>query len=935
MGLKEDILSRINVEQYYSSRIQIVEKRQGKQLRALCPFHSEKDGSFFVEQSTGNWYCHGACKTGDNLISFHMRFHNQDFNQAIRELASIAGIDIPESPKKKKKGEGKGRPSVFPELSEDQVAKMHADLPEAERGYLRGRGISDEVINSLQVGYWIDPYKNDTLVFPVRKNGRLHNLRFYRKATDRREKDIKQLSKKILGHDPIWIFPEPDPEQEEVYVFEGEIDAMCALSLGLNATTATGGAGTWREDFNEHFKDKHVFVCYDIDSAGRIGSKAVGSYISKVAAEVKTVFLDLDPEKYPKGDFNDYVVHEHKTLDNFLALANNSPVVPVLDPGIEVAIVEDEGMYYSTKTNSKGDPILSRITNFTFRLVCRYIMEEEDSISGWSVIREVRLANTRGDVSDSAMLDPDAIANATKFRSFCVGRGNYFFEGKQEDIPGIMHLLEAQDRSAKVVREISQVGESRKHKLWIFDNIVIKNNDIIYPDDRSVFWNGKNGYRLSPFTMGGSASRGPDFVPGASADKNYIAEFCRYLLDNLGGSNYDALLGVGLAVGSIYSRDIMFDPRFACFPITFVYGTHTSGKTEYASFLMRMYGMSRTDSESMPALTSTVPVSRRLSYFSNIPIWIDEYRDNTNKASAICGVLRNAYDGIGRSLGRKKFGVEKNEIRASVIVSGEHLPSDEAFRSRLVPICMNLHKRRPEFHKDVLAYSRKSSENVFELMKTKNEKKKEELFESIGHYIDVLKSSYPSVNQRTIKNYAIALACYSVLANPGDSTLESYITKVGMNSLSIEDQDVGEDVYLTNSMKEFFDIVQMAIESGELNKIGWGRVINDKDKSSVYIHLKSLHSAYAKRYRMEKNETAPSVETVKSWLMTLPCFLKSGSVQRLRTRENNLTAAKKCIELDISRLPPHVGLIFTNMPKVTGEVLYYEEEMAESNELPF
>ncbi len=68
-------------------------KKVGKNYRALCPFHSEKDASFYVNPDKGIFYCFG-CKKGGNAITFLMEYEKLDFPNAVMYLAKQLGIDI-------------------------------------------------------------------------------------------------------------------------------------------------------------------------------------------------------------------------------------------------------------------------------------------------------------------------------------------------------------------------------------------------------------------------------------------------------------------------------------------------------------------------------------------------------------------------------------------------------------------------------------------------------------------------------------------------------------------------------------------------------------------------------------------------------------------------------------------------------------------------
>ncbi len=132
-------------------------KRAGTEFRALCPFHQEKTPSFFVNPSKQSYYCHG-CGAGGAVFQFLMQYENIDFPEAVRRLASRAGIAI-----------------VVEELSQEEEAKQslrkrllrlhfeasawyHSNLLRTKaathaRSYLQSRGVNIETAKRWQIGY--------------------------------------------------------------------------------------------------------------------------------------------------------------------------------------------------------------------------------------------------------------------------------------------------------------------------------------------------------------------------------------------------------------------------------------------------------------------------------------------------------------------------------------------------------------------------------------------------------------------------------------------------------------------------------------------------------------------------------------------------------------------------------------------------------------
>ncbi len=132
-------------------------KRAGTEFRAICPFHQEKTPSFFVNPSKQSYYCHG-CGAGGAVFQFLMQYENIDFPEAVRRLASRAGIAI-----------------IVEELSQEEEAKQslrkrllrlhfeasawfHSNLLRTKaaahaRSYLTSRGVNIETAKRWQIGY--------------------------------------------------------------------------------------------------------------------------------------------------------------------------------------------------------------------------------------------------------------------------------------------------------------------------------------------------------------------------------------------------------------------------------------------------------------------------------------------------------------------------------------------------------------------------------------------------------------------------------------------------------------------------------------------------------------------------------------------------------------------------------------------------------------
>jgi putative DNA primase/helicase len=111
--------------------------------------------------------------------------------------------------------------------------------------------------------------------------------------------------------------------KETIFIVEGEKDCENLAKFGLTATTNSGGAGKWKDDFSRDFKDaKQVFILPDNDDVGRAHANKVAASLHKIGVPVKVVPLPGVPEK---GDVSDWL-NTGGTKDQLLQLCADAAV---------------------------------------------------------------------------------------------------------------------------------------------------------------------------------------------------------------------------------------------------------------------------------------------------------------------------------------------------------------------------------------------------------------------------------------------------------------------------------------------------------------------------------------------------------------------------------------------------------------------------------
>jgi DNA primase len=132
-------------------------RKSGANWSALCPFHKEKSGSFYVYTATQHYYCYGCHEHGD-VFSFVMKMDNVGFPEAVRAVATKMGIPLParefSSPQEARDA---GLRKQLLEIHEAATQYFQQSLhsPEAARAreYMSSRGITPETIKTFRLGY--------------------------------------------------------------------------------------------------------------------------------------------------------------------------------------------------------------------------------------------------------------------------------------------------------------------------------------------------------------------------------------------------------------------------------------------------------------------------------------------------------------------------------------------------------------------------------------------------------------------------------------------------------------------------------------------------------------------------------------------------------------------------------------------------------------
>jgi len=150
VGATAEVKSKLSVVDVVGESVTL--KKAGTTYKGLCPFHGEKTPSFVVTPMRESWHCFG-CGLGGDIFSFIMQRDGATFPEALRMLASKAGVEIDERTKREDAHRARLR-----QVLDTAIAFYHAVLTGSKAGetaltYLKGRGFTDATIETYQLGW--------------------------------------------------------------------------------------------------------------------------------------------------------------------------------------------------------------------------------------------------------------------------------------------------------------------------------------------------------------------------------------------------------------------------------------------------------------------------------------------------------------------------------------------------------------------------------------------------------------------------------------------------------------------------------------------------------------------------------------------------------------------------------------------------------------
>jgi DNA primase len=347
-SFKQDLLNRVDIVEVVGRYVQL--KKAGANYSGLCPFHNEKTPSFTVSPAKQFYHCFGCQKHG-NAIGFLMDYGGMGYVDAVKELASSVGMQVPAwQPRTPQEAERKEHEGGLATLLERAMNFYRAELKKSPTAiaYLKKRGLSGEIAARFGIGYAPDDWQALKAAFPEYDDARLVECGLVIQGEEGKRYDrfrgrvmfpifnrrdaVVGFGGRVIGEgEPKYLNSPETPlfhKGEEIYglgharaamheakralVVEGYMDVVALAQHGVGYAVATLGTATTPTHVARLLRElresgAELVFCFDGDAAGR---KAAWRAL-EVSLPLAT---DTNPVRFmflPEGEDPDSFVRQH------------------------------------------------------------------------------------------------------------------------------------------------------------------------------------------------------------------------------------------------------------------------------------------------------------------------------------------------------------------------------------------------------------------------------------------------------------------------------------------------------------------------------------------------------------------------------------------------------------------------------------------------
>lgn len=535
----------------------------------------------------------------------------------------------------------------------------------------------------------------------------------------------------------------------------------------------------------------------------------------------------------------------------------------------------DWGKYVATRRQGKTE-WSDTISNFTLKILARH--ETPDG-----VIREIVLVDEFGKHSKPFSLPSESMVAKEGFSGFVMNKGNYIWTGSGDDLAHIWRGLFLEDDGRHIV-EPDHVGWVGEEKMFLFGNISIKDDgEVVLPDKHSIFWREKHGLKPVPISISSGKTAISEGIPIISSKEISLEDLRGKLIETVG--KFEAFMILGWAASVLFMEEVF--TAYSCFPFLFMTGRRGSGKSTVAEWAMNFFGIET--GGKMASDTTPVAMQRYLSYYSSLPVFIDEYR-NSKQVVYKNGFLRNVYNRQSAGKGVKaSFGVREGKIRGTLLVAGEETPEDNALLTRCVVINVR-EKNRVNNHFNWFQNHRSSlSYFTYKILSQKKALLPQFMENLHGGKDFFIKNG---LDDRMAINYGIIGAGYCAAFGELPADFQKY--------LSEESTRVKQEYDQERAVTVFFDDLLAMQSMGNIKERMWAF-----DPDVIHLYFGGLYNLWASQHRMVHGTEPFKAAAIRKYLEEEKGFLEFDAWKKINGR------ARRCVVFSFKECSEEIRMLVT------------------------
>lgn len=576
-------------------------------LTGLCPFHNDTNNSFSVDLQTGKWHCFSEDISG-NFLDFYAKIHDTDTAEAYKEILAQYGREQEEE-------RPQGRSYSLAQYA------FEKKLPEEWlKEYCKAAtGKDRDGTTFLKIPY----YNEDGSEGATRK-------RYARKQFK-----WKWGSSGKIGLYGEWRLPQIR-KGDAVILVEGESDSQSLWYMELPAV-GSPGASMFKAEYAEKLQDLKVYIHQEKDSGGE-------TFVKKVLEGMRSIefigeaFIfscgDIEKCKDPSDVLMRFGKEEGKK--HIMELVKNAKpidldepeVIPEAIKGAPVNLRIPEGWKYSEKGISRFDE-----KSYEPKLVCRTPI---------ILTRRLKSLDTGDEKIEVAFLRDG--------------------EWHTESFPRSVIF------TSRGITALSDLGctvtsENAKQVVRFLSALEAENIDIISRTDSTSTFGWQRGNRFIP-GMGSDI-----FIDIDPSQKGMASAYCQT-------GSMEGWIATMRPQREKYKFRFILAAAFAAPLLRIVrqrtfflhnWGGSRTGKTAALKAALSAWGDS--DRLTMNFNATQVGLERMASFFSDLPMGIDERQLAGNNQAKLENIVYMISSGMGKLRGAKTGGIQTTHSWRTIAMS--------------------------------------------------------------------------------------------------------------------------------------------------------------------------------------------------------------------------------------------------------------------------